>query len=221
MAGIFITGTDTDAGKTVISTALIDLLKQKGLRVAGMKPIASGCEVTESGLRNDDAMQLIKHANVELPYEVVNPYSFQPAIAPHIAAQYVHTKIDLNFIQQQFEQIQQHCNTVVVEGAGGWLVPVNNSQTIADLAKLLKLPVVLVVGIRLGCINHALLTVEVIKQSGLPLLGWVANNVEINAQSKEIVSMLKHKISAPLLGEVPFLSDTDVAADYINGDYFV
>jgi len=222
MKGVFITGTDTDAGKTVISTAIVDVIKNKGFRVAGMKPIASGCDVTAEGLRNDDAMQLIEHANVELPYELVNPYSFEPAIAPHIAAEQVQTEIDLNLIYEKYQEIQQSCDAVVVEGAGGWLVPINNSQTMADLAKLLSLPVVLVVGIRLGCINHALLSVEVIKQSGLPFLGWVANNVEVNRESAQIISTLRNTISAPLLGEVPYLSDmTKIAVDYINGEHFV
>lgn len=219
MTSLFVTGTDTDAGKTVISVALIERLKKRGLSVAGMKPVASGCDVTESGLRNDDAMQLIQHANVELPYDVVNPYAFKPAIAPHIAALEANVQIDLNQIKQQFEIIQQQADAVVVEGAGGWYVPLNQQQTIADLAMTLGLPVVLVVGIRLGCINHALLTVEAIKHSGLPLLGWVANNIEINPQSEQIITTLKHAIAAPLLGEVPFLSSTqDSAMGYLNID---
>jgi dethiobiotin synthetase len=221
MTSLFVTGTDTDVGKTFISVAIIDLLKQKGLRVAAMKPIASGCDTTEAGLRNDDALQLIQHANVDLPYGTINPYAFQAAIAPHIAAQQKNINIDLNKIKQNFELIQQQSDAVVVEGAGGWLVPINNTQTMADLAKVLKLPIILVVGIRLGCINHALLTVEAIKQSGLPLMGWVANNIEINAQSEQIVSILKLKITAPLLAEVPFLSTEGVAVDYINEAYFI
>lgn len=220
MTSLFVTGTDTDAGKTVVSVALIDLLKNQGLRVSGMKPIASGCEVTQAGLRNDDAMQLIEHSNIDLPYKLINPYAFQPAIAPHIAAQQDKVDISLGTIKKNFELIQQQSDAVVVEGAGGWLVPVNKTQTMADLAMKLELPVVLVVGIRLGCINHALLTVEVIKQSGLPFLGWVANNIEINEQSDDIISTLKQKITAPLLGEVPFLAAQDAAEDYINGDYF-
>lgn len=221
MTSLFVTGTDTDVGKTYISVAIIDLLKQKGLRVAAMKPIASGCDTTEAGLRNDDALQLIQHANVDLPYDTINPYAFQAAIAPHIAAQQKNINIDLNKIKQNFELIQQQSDAVVVEGAGGWLVPINNTQTMADLAKVLNLPIILVVGIRLGCINHALLTVEAIKQSGLPLMGWVANNIEINAQSEQIVSILKLKITAPLLAEVPFLSTEGVAVDYINEAYFI
>lgn len=221
MTSLFVTGTDTDVGKTFISVAIIDLLKQNGLRVAAMKPIASGCDTTEAGLRNDDALQLIQHANVDLPYDTINPYAFQAAIAPHIAAQQKNINIDLNKIKQNFELIQQQSDAVVVEGAGGWLVPINNTQTMADLAKVLNLPIILVVGIRLGCINHALLTVEAIKQSGLPLMGWVANNIEINAQSEQIVSILKLKITAPLLAEVPFLSTEGVAVDYINEAYFI
>jgi dethiobiotin synthetase len=221
MTSLFVTGTDTDVGKTFISAALIGLLKKKGLRVAAMKPIASGCDTTEVGLRNDDALKLIQYANVDLPYDIINPYAFQAAIAPHIAAQQNNINIDLNKIKQNFELIQQQSDAVVVEGAGGWLVPINNTQTMADLAKILNLPIILVVGIRLGCINHALLTVEAIKQSGLPLMGWVANNIEINAQSEQIVSMLKLKIAAPLVAEVPFLSTQGMAVDYINEAYFI
>jgi len=221
MTSLFVTGTDTDVGKTFISAALIGLLKKKGLRVAAMKPIASGCNTTEAGLRNDDALQLIQYANVDLPYDIINPYAFQAAIAPHIAAQQNNINIDLNKIKQNFELIQQQSDAVVVEGAGGWLVPINNTQTMADLAKILNLPIILVVGIRLGCINHALLTVEAIKQSGLPLMGWVANNIEINAQSEQIVSMLKLKIAAPLVAEVPFLSTQGMTVDYINEAYFI
>lgn len=216
MTSLFVTGTDTDAGKTVISVALIDLLKQQGLNVAGMKPVASGCELTEVGLRNDDAMQLAHHANVHLPYDMINPYAFQPAIAPHIAAAQVNVDIKLDVIKHNFEQIQQQADAVVVEGAGGWLVPLNQQQTIADLATTLNLPVVLVVAIRLGCINHALLTVNAIAQSGLRLLGWVANSVSTSNEQDEIIATLKQHIDAPCLGIVPTLTAQQDAKDFIQ-----
>lgn len=216
MTSLFVTGTDTDAGKTVISVALIDLLKQQGLRVAGMKPIASGCELTEVGLRNDDAMQLAQHANVHLAYDMINPYAFQPAIAPHIAAEQVNVAIDLDVIKHNFEQIQQQADAVVVEGAGGWLVPINQQHTIADIASALNLPVILVVAIRLGCINHALLSVNAIAQSGLRLAGWVANSVTSNNEQDEIIATLKQRINAPCLGIVPTLTAQQDAKDYIE-----
>lgn len=216
MTSLFVTGTDTDAGKTVISVALIDLLKQRGLRVAGMKPVASGCDLTEAGLRNDDAMQLSQHANVHLPYEMINPFSFQPAIAPHIAAQQINVEVSLDVIKDNFVQIQQQTDAVVVEGAGGWFVPLNQQSTIADLAIALNLPVVLVVGIRLGCINHALLSVNAIKQSGLSLLGWVANMVTPNNEAEEIIATLKQHISAPCLGVVPTLEAGQAAHEFVQ-----
>lgn len=215
MNSVFVTGTDTDVGKTRISVALIELLQQQGLQVAGMKPIASGCEMTVEGLRNDDALQLHQQANLDLPYEVINSYAFESAIAPHIAAEQVGVEIDLAVIEQNFNRIQQQSDVVVVEGAGGWLVPLNKTQTMASLAKILNLPIILVVDIRLGCINHALLTVEAIKQSGLPLQGWVANQLKPNEQAEEIISTLKQRILEPCLGIVPTLMPQQSAAEFI------
>ena len=215
MNSLFVTGTDTDVGKTRISVALIELLQKQGKRVAAMKPVASGCDLTSDGLRNDDALQLSQQANVELPYERLNPYAFAPAIAPHIAAEQVDIAIDLAVIKHHFDLIQQQSDVVVVEGAGGWLVPLNQTETIADLAIELNLPVILVVDIRLGCINHALLTIKAIESTGLTLQGWVANNFGKNAQSIDIVEALTQRIVAPCLGCVPVLASTESAADYL------
>lgn len=215
MNSVFVTGTDTDVGKTRISVALIELLQRQGKRVAAMKPIASGCEMTVDGLRNDDALQLRQQADVELPYELMNPYAFAPAIAPHIAAEQVGKVMDLLLIKQHFALIQQQSDAVVVEGAGGWLVPINQTATMADLAIKLNLPVILVVDIRLGCINHALLTAKAIASTGLKLQGWVANNVGRNSQSIEIVETLTQRIWAPCLGYVPILAANESAADYL------
>jgi dethiobiotin synthetase len=215
---MFITGTDTDAGKTVVSVGFIELFKKHGLRVAGMKPIASGCILTKDGLRNDDALRHIKASNVDIEYEVLNPYAFEPAIAPHIAAQAVNVDIDLTLIKHQFEDIKNQVDTVVVEGAGGWLVPINASQTMADLAQLLNLPVVLVIGIKLGCINHALLTVNAIEQHGQSLLGWVANCSSDNAQTEEMIATLTTKIDAPCLGIIPLLHEGQHAGDFLTID---
>ena len=216
MTSLFVTGTDTGVGKTQISLALISLLKQRGQRVAGMKPIASGCYMTPDGLRNDDAMVLNRQANVQLNYDDINPYAFELPIAPHIAARKIGEEIDESVIHRQFYQIQKKADSVVVEGAGGWIVPINNKLTMADVAIRLGLPVVLVVGIRLGCINHALLTVEAIKCSGLPFYGWVANNIVENTESDAIIESLKGRIPVPCLGVVPVLSATQVAIDHIT-----
>ena len=208
MTRLFVAGTDTDVGKTRISVALMQLLKSSGVEVAAMKPVASGCDATAEGLRNDDALQLIEQATVALPYEVVNPYAFKPAIAPHIAAEQVDIQIEMAVIQQQFDVIVQQADGIIVEGAGGWLVPIGGGMTLADVAVTLDLSVVLVVGIRLGCINHALLTVESIKRSGLPLYGWVANHTVHCAESDAIITTLKTMIDSPCLGVVPVLAKT-------------
>lgn len=216
MTSLFVTGTDTEVGKTQVSAALMGLLKQQGLRVAAMKPIASGCDMTAEGLRNDDALILNQQATIALAYDIVNPYAFEPAIAPHIAAEQSGAVIDANVIQRQFYQIQQQVDSVVVEGAGGWLVPIDTTLTMADVAIRLGLPVVLVVGIGLGCINHALLTVEAIKRSGLPFYGWVANHIVNNTESDAIIDSLKAHISAPCLGVVPVLSADQSMMDYMS-----
>jgi dethiobiotin synthetase len=212
---IFVTGTDTEVGKTRISVGLIETLVNQGHRVVGMKPIASGCELTAEGLRNEDALALIQASNVDLPYEQVNPYAFEPAIAPHIAAEQVGVNVSIEHIMSHYQVLRTQADAVVVEGAGGWFVPLNKTETMADLAKALNLPVVLVVAIRLGCINHALLTVEAIRASGLSLAGWVANQPQKSLESVEIIQTLKQHIAAPCLGEVPMLNTTQSATAYL------
>ena len=142
-----------------------------------MKPVASGCSNTADGLRNDDAERLQASSSVEIDYQDVNPYAFEPAVAPHLAAHAVGVTIDLDKIHTHYQRLCAKADWVVVEGVGGWLVPLNDEATIADLARILGLPIILVVAIRLGCLNHALLTVEAIKQAGLPLAGWIANRL--------------------------------------------
>ncbi len=216
MRSLFVTGTDTEVGKTRISVGLIHNLVEQGYKVAGMKPIASGCEHTEYGLRNDDALALMQASNVELPYHVVNPYAFEPAIAPHIAAQQVGIDIDLNLIRSNYQIIQQQADIVVVEGAGGWYVPLNESDTMQDLAKLLCLDVLLVVGIRLGCINHALLSVDAIQHSGLSFKGWIANDMSSSQQAEHMIATLSQFITAPLVGSVPKLDASNQATDFLT-----
>lgn len=212
---VFVTGTDTEVGKTRITTGLMAVLQQQGLKAAGMKPVASGCDWIAGEWQNEDALAMIAQSNVSLPYSVVNPYAFEPAIAPHIAASRVNNEVSISEIKQQFEQIKSEADAVVVEGAGGWLVPLNQTETMADLAVALDLPVVLVVAIKLGCINHALLSIESIQDRGLRIAGWVANHLDTQRESAEIIDTLKQHIAAPCLGVVPKLIDGQSAADFL------
>lgn len=214
--GFFVTGTDTEVGKTVISVGLIHALQQQGLKVAAMKPVASGCQMTADGLRNDDALALQQAADITVDYQAINPYAFEPAIAPHIAAQQAGVSIDLTKLLQGYQQLKSMSDAVVVEGAGGWLVPLNANQSIADLAVKINLPVVLVVAIKLGCINHALLTVESIRATGLDLAGWVANDFLDDEQHDEIIQSITARINAPCLGVVPRLKKADNAGKYLK-----
>lgn len=214
--GFFMTGTDTEVGKTRISVAVIELLKQQGLRVAAMKPVASGCALTVEGFRNSDALQLSQAASVKLPYDTVNPYAFAPAIAPHLAAQYTQTQISLETLLNQYQQLAQQADTVVVEGAGGWRVPINADQTMADVAAAFQLPIILVVAIKLGCINHALLTAEAIRSQGLTLAGWVANDFLSELHSEEIIQSIQTRIGVVCLGHVPALAADQSASDYLT-----
>lgn len=206
--GFFITGTDTDVGKTEISLGLIKLLQEQGLHVAAMKPIASGCAMTAEGLRNHDALRLQHAASPSFSYETVNPYAFEAAIAPHIAAQQHGINIDLDVIRAKFKQLQQESDCVVVEGAGGWRVPINNFQDMSDLAATLQLPVILVVGMRLGCLNHALLSAEAITQRGLPFWGWIANQIDAEMPAlDENITTIAQRLEAPLLGRIPYIKE--------------
>lgn len=208
MSGYFITSTDTNVGKTTVSLCLMKYFKTVGKTIACMKPVSAGCEATADGLRNDDAVLLMKESSVELPYDQVNPYAFEAAIAPHIAAQQSDTVINLQTIKNYYTAIAAKADVVIVEGAGGWLVPVNDSQTMADVAAALELPVILVVGMRLGCLNHALLTASSIIKSGLPFAGWLANHVDKNMlQQIENINALKERIQAPFLGSMAYNTD--------------
>jgi dethiobiotin synthetase len=212
--GYFITGTDTDVGKTMVTLGLMQYLQQQGKTVAAMKPVASGCEQTSGSLRNDDAVQLLQQSSIRLAYDLVNPYAFEPAIAPHIAAAQCGVRIELEKIQQAYTALTDQADCVLVEGVGGWQVPLNGSATMADLAVQLGLDVILVVGMRLGCLNHALLTVTAIQSSGLKLAGWVANclpSIQVEA-TDENINTLKSMISEPLLGIVPALPEVSPKA---------
>ncbi len=209
--GLFVTGTDTGVGKTVISLGLMQALQDRGLTVAAMKPVASGCERTADGLRNDDAVQLQRQASISLAYEQVNPYAFEPAIAPHLAADQAGRTIDIDNIYDIYEEVASNVDVVVVEGVGGWQVPLNNRETVADLAHGLGLDVCLVVGLRLGCINHALLTAHAINSHGCKLAGWVANTLPpVMDAVDDNINTLKQKLSSPLLGVVPVFENISV-----------
>ena len=203
--GYFITGTDTDVGKTTITLGLMHYLQAHGQHVAAMKPVASGCVHTAEGLRSDDALRLQQQASVALAYSQVNPYAFEPAIAPHIAAARCGVRIEPVIIQQACAELSTLVDCVLVEGVGGWQVPLDGQYSMADLAGSLGLPVILVVGLRLGCLNHARLTADAIAMGGLPLAGWVANCRVPRPTADEEINTLKSMINAPLLGVVPAL----------------
>ncbi len=211
MAGFFITGTDTDIGKTWLSAGLMVALRKRGWSVAGMKPVASGCRESSEGLRNEDASLLMKQASQNFPYENVNPFAFVPAIAPHLAASDVDDVICCEKIMENYRLLESQTDYVVVEGVGGWKVPLNDQETVADLAHVLALPVILVVGVRLGCINHALLSYEAIINDGLNVAGWVANCVDKDClRPHENIEAISQRIKAPLLGVIPWMEQLDV-----------
>lgn len=228
----FVTGTDTDSGKTLISAAL--LAKAKGNK-CGFKPIASGCQHTDVGLRNSDAMMLIEQSNMDSPYSTINPICFEPAIAPHIAASQVNTALNAQgVLDAMFHPAMVNADFALIEGAGGWRLPLGNGEYLSDTVKLLQIKVkkinqqtkltstpsnsqsdmasdveiILVVGMKLGCLNHALLTQEAVIADGLKIAGWVANQVDPDMAFKEDnLASLKQMLGAPFLGYVPYLSE--------------
>jgi len=209
----FVTGTDTDVGKTFVASALLARAGQLGLRTSAFKPVAAGAQSTAEGLRNTDALELMAAANQSLPYGVVNPYCFEAAIAPHIAAaeQAVDLRVDdLMIHTKRFRAIAVDFS--LVEGAGGWRVPLNSQQSFADFAVALNVPVIMVVAMRLGCINHAVLTAEAIAGDGLPLAGWVANQAvaAVMPHYRDNVRTLQALLPAPLLGEIPYCPQKNI-----------
>ncbi len=212
MHRLFVTGTDTGVGKTRIATALCRAFTRAGNRVAAMKPIASGCDASSDGLRNEDALALLREMNVHARYEVVNPYAFAPAIAPHIAASEAGHTIDFEVLDRCYERLALESDVTIVEGAGGWLAPIDARRTFADLAAHWQLDVILVVGLRLGCLNHALLTAESIGRRGLRLAGWVGNSIDPQFERRdENVSTLRASIDAACLGIIPHAPRAETA----------
>lgn len=213
MKRFFVTGTDTDVGKTLVSVALLECLKQKGLRTAALKPVAAGCEygMDESGnniLLNEDALALQRAITENLPYTSINPLALAPAIAPHIAASQIKQTLTAEGLIKECEKVLNvDCDALLIEGAGGWRVPLNESETLADFAQILDAPVILVVGVRLGCISHAILTAEAIIRDGLNVVAWVANQVDADMPvAEENIATLKERFDFPFLGHIPFLS---------------
>ncbi len=201
----FIAGTDTNVGKTLVAAGLLVAAKNHGLTTAALKPLAAGCEKTDAGLRNADALLLQSVITEPLVYEQINPIALEAAIAPHIAAQQEKRVLSADRLAGFCRGSLNLADFTLVEGAGGWRVPLNPQETLADIAKILRLPVILVVGVRLGCLNHACLTVEAIRARGLNLVGWVANCVDPGmAHLQENLSSLQQAIAAPCLCVVPW-----------------
>lgn len=205
----FITGTDTEVGKTVASCALLQAAALAGYRTAGYKPVASGSEMTEEGVRNSDALALQRNSSVPLSYEQVNPLAFMEPTSPHIVSAEEGRPVDFATLSAGLAALEPLADWVQVEGAGGWFTPLSETATFADWVRETQLPVILVVGVKLGCINHALLTAQAIQAAGLPFAGWIANDVQPpGKRHQEYMVTLKRLLPAPLLGEIPWLGES-------------
>ena len=216
-AALFVTGTDTGVGKTRVAVALCHAFAARGVRVAAMKPVASGCTATPQGLRNQDAISLLAAMNVRAAYSEVNPYAFAPAIAPHIAAAEEGIDVDFAVLDRAYERLRMRAQVLIVEGAGGWLAPLDATHGFADLAARWQMEVILVVGMRLGCLNHALLTAEAIEARGLKLAGWVGNSVDPDFERREAnADTLRSRLAANCLGIFPYSPESS-ACEVANG----
>ena len=215
----FITGTDTEIGKTFTTSALLRAFAKQGNSTLGMKPIASGAEEIDGVLHNEDVDSLVAASSVKAPQEIVVPYLMRTPAAPHIVAALENVTMDVQHIASCYQQAQQLADVVLVEGVGGFCVPLDDETSTVDLAQRLALPVILVVGMRLGCINHALLTAQAIKASGLRLAGWVANTVDTDMKFfEENVQALKQRLDAPCLAVMPRLAVNEIeqASQYLD-----
>ncbi|WP_249022135.1 MULTISPECIES: dethiobiotin synthase [Kluyvera] len=205
----YVTGTDTEVGKTVASTALLQAARLLGRRAVGYKPVASGSEMTDEGLRNSDALALQRNSALPLRYEEVNPYTFAEPTSPHIVSADEQRPIEADVLSAGLRALEAQADWVLVEGAGGWFTPLSPTLTLADWVRDEQLPVILVVGVKLGCINHAVLTALAVKQAGLRLAGWIANDVvPPGRRHAEYLSTLQRMLPAPLLGEIPWLGES-------------
>jgi dethiobiotin synthetase len=211
--GVFITGTDTGIGKTRVAAGLLRALQAVGVRALGMKPIAAGAHRVHGELRNDDALELLAASAVAVPYEVVNPYCFEDAVSPHIAAERMGIRPRLERISAACGRLRRAGEFIVVEGAGGWRSPISARRTMADVAATCGFPVLLVVGLRLGCLNHALLTAETIAADGHRLVGWVGSAVDTHFEAaSENLATLAARLPAPRLALLPHSASTDTDA---------
>ena len=206
--GYFITGTDTGVGKTLIAAALLEVARMHGQQVVGMKPIAAGCDHGSDRLHCHDSEALRRASNVHVSHDLITPYAYAAPVAPHLAAEIEQRPIELEPIMAAFEQLKSQADVIIVEGVGGFIVPLAPEFDSADLAHAFGLPVILVVGMRLGCLNHALLTQRAITAHGLEFAGWVANCIDSDMLLRdENIAALRQRLKAPLLGVVPFLDD--------------
>ena len=209
-SGVFIAGTDTGIGKTLVSSTLLHALRAAGVRAAGMKPVASGCAQTPHGLRNEDALALIAASDPPPDYALCNPIALREPIAPHLAAAHAGVDIRLGPIREAFDALSTSTQCLVVEGVGGWAVPLSPTLMLADLVRALRLPVILVVGLRLGCLNHAQLSARAIAADGCKLIGWIGNRVDPEmACVEENLATLHALLCAPCLGVLPYASAPD------------
>jgi dethiobiotin synthetase len=218
--GFFVTGTDTGVGKTLVACALLHAFARSGLRAVGMKPVAAGAVWEDGVLLNEDVAAQRAASNVEAPLPLVNPYCFEPPVAPHIAARLVGVEIDVARVTEAFDALSARAECVIVEGVGGFRVPLGRKLDSTQLAQALALPVVLVVGMRLGCLNHALLTRDAIARSGLRLAGWVANHIDPDLlYADDNVDALRERLAAPLLARIPH--DPQPDADAVSRRFLV
>lgn len=228
MTAYFVTGTDTDAGKTLVASGLLARARRRGLTTLGLKPVASGCETTAEGLRNIDALTLQAQSEPATPYTVINPYTYAPPIAPHLAAKQVGERPTVDALADHAAgPLAEARGLTLIEGAGGWRVPLNDDEDLAGLALRLELPVILVVGLKLGCLNHARLSAEAIRADGLRVAGWAGNLIDPDFSAddacyRDNLATLERTLNAPCLGIVPRLdADTPdaraaAAADHLE-----
>lgn len=211
--GVYVTGTDTGVGKTIASAALLHALRARGLRAIGMKPVASGCERIDGQWRNNDALALWNASSPQPDYADLNPYPLPDATAPELAARAAAVEIALTPIAAAYRRLASRADAVVVEGAGGWAAPLSARLDQGDVVRALSLPVVMVVGLKLGCINHARLTADAVVTAGIRLAGWICNDIDpALPQADDYFALLAPRIDAPCLGRLPFASQPQPAA---------
>jgi dethiobiotin synthetase len=219
---VFITGTDTGIGKTRFTLTLMEALKNQGYQVLGMKPVASGAAFKNGKLINEDAELIMQHGSKHMDYELINPAVFELAVAPHVASRKKNEKIDLNQIIDCYKELASNGEVVIVEGIGGWRVPLSNKLSLVDLVRSLEIPVILVVGFKLGCINHALLTAEAIRADGLILKGWVSNRLDKDYRlAEETIETLNRDLACPHIADLPYMEsfEPDRLIENINLSY--